>query len=119
MVLLTNYSVTFSNGAGMQNARLITTSTNGMRIGMDDGCTTGGDAQVIALGGFSVASGLEAYGAQIIAMKNIEFSDNADGIEGASFISNEEIHGTSNMSFGFCGTGIPNQIEVDYFGMVM
>lgn len=127
MVLITNCSVTFANGAGMQNARLITTSTdtksveapNGMRIGLDDSCTSGGDAQIVTLGGFNVASGLEAYGAQILAMKNIEFSANADGIEGASFTSNGEIHGTSNMSFGFCGTGVPNQIEVDYFRMVM
>lgn len=127
VVLITNCSVTFANGVGMQNARLITTSTdtksvqapNGMRIGLDDSCTSGGDAQIVTLGGFEVASGLEAYGAQILAMKNIEFSANADGIEGASFTSNQEIHGTSNMSFGFCGTGVPNNIEVDYFRMVM
>ncbi len=126
VILVTNCDVVFSNGSALENARLISTSTStkavtspaSMRIGRDDGCTTGGDAQIVTLGGVNFASGLSAFGAQILSMKNIEFSANADGIEGASFTALGEIHGTSNMSFGFCGTGNPHTIEVPYFRMV-
>ncbi len=126
VILVTNCQVVFSNGSALENARLVSTNTSdkavtspsSMRIGRDDGCAAGGDAQIVSLGGVQFAAGLSAFGAQILSMKNIEFSANADGIEGAAFTALGEIHGTSNMSFGFCGAGNPHTIEVPYFRMV-
>jgi hypothetical protein len=117
--------VTMSNGTALENMTLITTSTddrsitapNGFRMGVDDNCAEGNEAQIVTWGGVSVASGLEMFGSQIIAAGPIDFAANAEGIKGASMVSGETIDGTSNMSFGFCGTGMGNNFEADYFRM--
>jgi hypothetical protein len=112
-----------NNGGAFSNATLITTHTgvksidapNGLRLGVDDDCADGGEAQFITYGGIGVASGLELYGSQMIAAGPISFQALANGIEGASIISGETIDGTSNSSFGFCGTGMNNNFEAEYF----
>lgn len=114
-----------SNGTALENMTLITTSTddrsinapNGFRLGADDDCAEGGEAQIVTWGGVNVASSLQMYGSQIIAAGPIAFAANAEGIKGASMVSGETIDGTSNMSFGFCGTGMGNNFEADYFRM--
>jgi hypothetical protein len=112
-----------SNGTALESSTLITTSTddgsitspNGFRMGVDDDCADGGESQIVTWGGVQVASGLEMYGSQIIAAGPIDFAANALGIKGASMISGETIDGTSNMSFGFCGEGMGNNFEAEYF----
>ena len=70
-------------------------------------------------GGVKFSSDLSAYNAQILAQGDIEFSANADGIEGVSFISNGVITGTSSMKMGFCdGGGTENFIEIPYLRLV-
>jgi hypothetical protein len=113
------------NGGAFTNMTLITTHTgvksidapNGLRLGVDDGCKPGGEAQFISYGGIDVASGLEIYGSQIIALGPISFQAQANGIAGASIISGDTIEGTSNSSFGFCGSGMQNNFEAEYFRM--
>jgi len=116
-----------SNGTAFEDMTLITTSTDaksisspqGLRLGRDDNCAADGGAQVITWGGFHVAANLEVYGSQILAAGPIEFQANADGIMGASMVSGNQIDGTSNSSFGFCGTGMTNNFEAEYFRMRM
>lgn len=118
-----NFSM--SKGTALEDMTLITTSIddrsidapNGFRMGVDDGCKDGNETQIVTWGGVRVASGLEMYGSQIIAAGPISFAANADGIKGASMVSGETIDGTSNMSFGFCGTGMGNNFEAEYFRM--
>jgi hypothetical protein len=120
-----NCTFRMSNGTALENMTLITTSTddrsinapNGFRLGADDDCADGGEAQIVTWGGVNVASGLQMFGSQIIAAGPIDFAANAEGIKGASMVSGETIDGTSNMSFGFCGTGMGNNFEADYFRM--
>jgi hypothetical protein len=112
-----------SNGTALENMTLITTSTHdrsidspqGFRLGVNDNCGSGGGAQVVTWGGVRVAANLEMYGSQIIAAGPIDFAANAEGIKGASMVSGQTIDGTSNMSFGFCGTGMDNIFEAEYF----
>jgi hypothetical protein len=116
-----------SNGTAFEDMTLITTSTNdksisspqGLRLGRDDYCGDGGGAQVVTWGGVQVAANLEVFGSQVIAAGPIDFAANADGIKGASMVSGSTIDGTSNMSFGFCGTGMENNFEAEYFRMRM
>ena len=73
----------------------------------------------MTLGGFSAAAGLSVFGGQILAIGDIEFAAQANGVEGASFISYNRIDSTSNMDFGFCkGRGMENAWKADYFRMV-
>ena len=125
-VVISPCPVTAQNDTALENFQLIIlstdtksfTSSQGFRLGIDDDCADTGGAQVYTMGGFEVASKMEIYGSQIIAMKNVEFTANADGVEGASIISGGEISGTSNMQMGFCGGNDQNTIELDYYRMV-
>lgn len=126
VVLVTDCKIKFSQGAVLENVIVATSNTDtksinapsGLQIGRDDNCAVDGGSQLLTLGGVDVASDLKAYGGQIIAVDNIEFSANANGIEGASFISGGTISGTSNMTMGFCGDGMERNFAADYFRLV-
>lgn len=123
MVIVTDCEITFSHSAALENSVVATTSTDtksvtspaSLRVGADDGCADGGGAQILTLGGVDVAAGIEFFGGQIIASGDIEFTANADGIEGASLVSGGRISGTSNMTMGFCGNGMEDNFELNYF----
>ena len=55
------------------------------------------------------------FGGQILALGDILFTANADGIEGASFVAGGNVEGTSNMTMGFCGNGMEDNFEAEYF----
>ncbi len=125
VVLVTNCPIHFAQGGTLINSIIATTNTkdssiyagNLFTIGADDNCAVGGGANVLTLGGVDFSAGLQAFGGQILAIKDIEFAANANGIEGASFISYGTISGTSNMSMGFCGDGMEYNFEAEYFRM--
>jgi len=94
-------------------------SPAGLSIGRDDNCATGGGATLMTLGGFSAAASLNVFGGQILALGDIDFAANADGIQGASFVSYGMIDGTSNMNMGYCrNAGMENAYRANYFRMV-
>ncbi|MBS8226662.1 hypothetical protein DYI42_10515 [Vannielia litorea] len=125
IVLVTNCEVKFSQGTQLHDVVIATTNTGAksmnapstLQVGRDDHCAEGGGAQMLSLGGMEFASDLRMYGGQLVAKSNIEFSANADGIEGASMISGTRIDGTSNMNMGFCVTGMEDNYEAAYFRM--
>lgn len=125
MVLVTDCEVNFVNVA-LENAVVATSHVgttpmhhnSAMRIGRDDACAEGGGAQLVSLGGMSFAGNLEIYGSQLLAAGEIKFAANADGIQGASLVAGGMIDGTSNMSMGFCGTGMDANYQADYFKLV-
>ena len=90
-------------------------SPSSLQLGRDDNCADGGGAQLLSLGGMDFAAGLKLFGSQIIAKGDVEFAAEANGIEGASIISASTISGTSNMEMAFCGTGMENNFEAEYF----
>lgn len=114
-----------ANGVKLTNMTLITTATGnraidspqGLIVGEDDNCLPGGGAEVISFGGIRVAAALEMYGSQLLAAGPIYFQANADGIQGASIVSGKWIEGNSNTNFAFCGTGMDNVFEAEYFRM--
>jgi Putative Tad-like Flp pilus-assembly len=124
-LIIANCDVTLGKGSAMENAILATTSTSdksvkspdGFRLGVKDGCTPGGGGRIVTMGGMDFAAKLQIYGSQMLAMKDVAFSAQANGIEGASIISNEDISGTSNMSMSYCGGGM-DEFTADYFQMV-
>ncbi len=125
VVIIADCDVKLGNGAAMEDGILLTTSTsatsinspNGFRLGKDDQCAKGGGGRIVSMGGMKFAANLEIYGSQLLAMGNVEFAARADGIEGASIISNRMISGTSNMSMSYCNGGM-DEFTADYFQMV-
>lgn len=127
VAIVTSAPIQFAHGTAFENAVIATKSTDAMSFkgpsgqnkkltfGKDDGCKPGGGVQLVTKGGAHFAAGLNMYGAQILAAKPINFAANADGIEGVSMISADTVSGTSNMRMGFCGTGMDNNFEVDYY----
>jgi hypothetical protein len=127
MVIVTSCEVTLGNGVLLEDRILATTHTGaksinspqGLQIGKDDNCATGGGVQILTMGSMNFAANLQLYGGQLIANGNIYFTANAEGIEGASMIAGGEISGTSNMTMGFCGTGMENNFEAEYFRLAI
>lgn len=88
-------------------------------LGRDDNCAPGGGSVLMTLGGVDFASNLQVYNSQILAIGNIEFAANANGIQGASFVSYGSIDSTSEIEMGFCqGRGMENLYRADYFRML-
>ena len=123
-VIVTNCQVSLGANSLITDVIIVTENTNtdsikggsGAQIGLDDGCSPGGGAQLVTLGGFTSAANLAIYGGQIIAAKTIDFESRADGIEGVSMVAGEEIDGTSLMNMGFCGgLGMENNFMAEYF----
>lgn len=129
VVLVTNCAVDFGNGAVWESSILATTNTDadrsivgsqGMRIGVKDGCNNGGGSQFLTMGGVSFPSGMEVYGGQIIAQKNVGFTASGVGVKGISIIAGGTISGTSNMKMSSCrGQGMDGNIMVPYTEMVL
>lgn len=126
VVIKTACEVNFGAGVRVENAVIVTTNTSarsfnsssGFQLGKDDSCALGGGSQLVTLGGMNFASKLQVYGSQLLAVGDIEFAAQADGIQGAAMVSASTISGTSNMSMAFCGTGMENNFEANYFRMV-
>lgn len=126
VALVTNCELRFSNGAVLEDAIFATrntsatsvTATNGLRVGRLDNCAPGGGASIWTLGGMNFPSALEGHNAQFLAVGSIQFAANAIGMQGISMQAGGEIHGTSNMQMGLCGTGMEGIMEVDYFRLV-
>ena len=127
LAIITDCPVAFGQGVLLENVVVFNessdaksfTAPSGLSVGLDDGCAPGGGAQLITRGGVDVAADLRVYGGQIIALGDITFSANANGIQGASLISGQEISGTSNMDMGFCGTGMEGNYEAPYFRLAL
>lgn len=126
VVIVTNCDVKFGNGDVMQDAVIATTATDaksitgtsGIQVGLNDNCATGGGAQLLTLGGVTFPAALAVYGGQIVSKGDINFSANANGIQGASFIAGGRITGTSNMNMGNCNSGMEGDFRAEYFKLV-
>ena len=120
--LVTNCSINTSNGTVLNNVLLATdgdVSASHLQIGIDDNCAPGGGAAIWTKGSFNAASNLRGFGAQMLALGDISFAAQADGIEGVSFIAGGEIDGTSENDLGFCnGGGMEDFTNAPYFRMV-
>lgn len=126
VVLLTNCKVKFEQGVKLTSSVVATTDTSAqsvtsaanLQVGQNDNCAVGGGAQIVTLGSMSFPADLRIYGGQLLARHNIQFSANANGIQGAAMVAGGLISGTSNMSMGFCGTGMENNFHAEYFKLV-
>ena len=126
VVIVANCEVKFGANTELQNVLFLNTSTSdtsftapsGLQVGKDDGCADGGGAQLVTLGGMNFASNLAMYGGQLLAVGDVSFAAQANGIEGAAIVSGSQISGTSNMDMAFCGTGMGGNLTAKYFRMV-
>lgn len=127
-VIVTNCPITFSNGAKIEDAVIATTNTdvksidgpNGIVLGKNDNCAAGGGTQVLTMGGMSFASGLEVYGAQLLAAKDITFSASALGVKGAAFVAGGTISTTSGVTMSYCaGAGMEQNFRMIYAKLVL
>jgi hypothetical protein len=126
VLVITNCQISFGSGGALENGLIATLHTGASsisgssdtRIGRVDDCAMGGGAQLVSLGGMNFASGVAIHGGQLIALREIEFAANGDGLRGTSIISGDTVSGTSNMEMGLCGTGMEGNLSLDYFRMV-
>ena len=127
-ILITNCQVIFGANAEIHDILMVSTSTDddaftgasGTTIGRDDGCSAGGGAQLVTLGGMRFPSDLQVYGGQLIAAKDVEFAARPDGIEGISIVAGGHIDGSSLINVGFCnGVGMDNNFMAEYFRLVV
>ncbi|MFK7745451.1 MAG: pilus assembly protein TadG-related protein [Roseobacter sp.] len=121
-VLVTDCPIKFSNGTILDSVVIATegdVNASHVQLGLNDNCAPGGGAAIWTYGSVKTASALSGYGAQILALGDVQFTANANGIEGVSFISGGRIDGTSNSDMGFCeGGGTENFQRASYFRMV-
>lgn len=124
IILVTDCEIKFGANTVLENVVITTTHTgaksmnsaSGFQVGRDDDCAEGGDAQLVTKGSMSfLGAGLKMFNAQLLAEHDVTFTANADGIKGASVVAGGEISGTSNGQMAYCGTGMENNFEVDYF----
>ncbi len=123
MVILTSCKVSFGGGIVLEDVVIATSNTDASSVtssantsvGLDDNCVEGGGAQIVTKGGMNFPAKLNLFGGQLLAKGDIEFAANADGLEGASIVAGGEIDGTSNAKMGFCGSGMEDNFEADYF----
>ena len=116
IVLVTNCSISLSNGAAVEESIIATTSTasesvrgsSGARFGRDNGCLPGAGTQILTLGGMFFPANLSVYSAQLIATGTINFQANA-GVSGygAAFIA-DVIDGRTNMNAAACDAPMEN-----------
>lgn len=126
IVLVTSCQVKFNSGVILTDSVIASTSTSaraitsvaGLQVGKNDSCALGGEAQLVTLGSMSFPSALAVYGSQLLAIGDITFAAQADGVKGAQMIAGGVISGTSNMTMGFCGNMENANFQVDYFKMV-
>jgi hypothetical protein len=127
-VIVTACEIKFNSGAALENATMITTNTgsksvsapSGFRVGKNNFCSTGtGGANLLTRGDVRVASGFEAYGANVIASGDISITANANGLAGINFMAGGRIDMTSNGDLGFCNQSPPKPFEIPVFKMVL
>lgn len=126
VVLVTDCRVKFEQGVLLTNTVIATTNSSALsvtaaaslQVGANDNCAPGGGAQIVTMGSMSFPADLRIYGGQLLAVRDIEFSANATGIQGAALVAGGRISGTSNMEMGFCGTGMENNFRAEYFKLV-
>lgn len=127
VVIVTNCQLKFGSGVGLENAIVVNSNTrdksieaaSGVRLGRNDNCAPGGGAQIVTRGGVNIPAKLQMYGGQILAVKDVSFTSDATGIQGASIVSGGRIDGTTNSIMGFCGgAGMENNFEAEYFRLV-
>ena len=126
IVLVTNCVLDLGNNVSMEDVLIASTSTatraidggQGIRIGREDNCESGGGAQIITKGGMRFPGNMGIFGSQLIASGDINFAARADGVQGASMIAGGEIDGTSNSSMARCNRGMDDNIRAPYFRMV-
>ena len=125
VVIISPCEIKFANNSALEDAIVASTwhtadsinAPQNLRLGRDDNCAEGGGAQLLTEGGMIFAAGLQMFGGQIMAKKDVEFAANADGLQGASILAGGRIDGTSNADMGFCGSGMEDNFEIDYYRM--
>ena len=125
-VLVTNCTISFGQGSILENVVMVNSSTEvdsftaaqGLQLGRDDNCATGGGAQLVTLGGVKIPQGLKLFGGQILAAGDVSFTSDAGGYEGGSVVAGGHIEGTTNSLMGACGgTGMEDNFTAWYFRM--
>ncbi len=123
-VVMTDCEVKFQ-GSELHDFTVISRATSDDAIsassnpifGRDDDCADGGGAQIVTYGGYKSAAKLSMFGSQLLAAGDVNFAAQASGIKGASIIAGGEIDGTSLAQMGFCGSGMTDNFEAEYFRM--
>ncbi|WP_164871842.1 TadE/TadG family type IV pilus assembly protein [Solirhodobacter olei] len=126
VVLVTNCNINFGSSVQLHDVVIASTNTSnkavtgasGLEVGLNDNCAPGGGAQIITDGGMDFPSAMSLFGGQLIAKQDVTFSASGNGVQGASVISGATLSGTSNMTMAYCGSGMEENFQAEYFRMV-
>ena len=120
--LVTNCDINFSSGVILTDVIIATEGdvvATQTQMGVADGCTKGGGAQLWIGGDFKSSADFTSYGAQIIAQGDVQFPAQSSGMEGLSVFAGGRIDATSNAIMRSCGDGETEDFQyAKYFRMV-
>jgi len=110
VVIVAECNVQLGNNSVFEDVVLITTSTdtksvygaNGVTLGVDDNCASGGGVDIYTAGNFSSASGMQLFGANIFAAGSVNIAAKSNGIGGLIIHADGDIKLTSQASLGGC-----------------
>ena len=125
--LVTNCEIKFAQGTVLEDVVIFTNHTgsrsmnspSSFQIGRDDNCADGGGARLLTRGSVVFAAGLKVFGSQVLALHDIEFEAIANGIMGLAMVAGGTIDATSNSNMGFCGSGMGDNYEAEYFRLAI
>jgi hypothetical protein len=124
VVIVTNCQLMFGENVVLEDVVIGSKNTSsksisaasGLQLGRNDNCAPNGDAQLVTLGGVDIPQYLKMFGSQILAVGDVSFTSDANGVQGASIVSGGRIDGTTDSTMGFCGgAGMENNFEAWYF----
>jgi hypothetical protein len=126
-VILTNCKIEFGQGALLEDVIMVTTNlqsnsvdgAEGLIFGKDDSCADGGSTQIVTFGGMNFPAEVSLYGSQLLALGDIQFSSQFNGLEGASIVAGGTVQASTNSQMAFCGDGYPGYSNLDFFRMVL
>lgn len=127
VVLVTNCQLKLGENVALEDSTIVSTNTttaavtgaSGIRFGRDDNCADGGGAQLLTYGGIRFPQSIKLFGSQLIAGGAVDFTSDANGVQGASIIAGGTLSGTSAATLGFCnGQGMGDNFDHWYFRMV-
>ena len=128
VVLWTNCQLQFGENVKLEDVVIVNENTtaasfsaaSGLQIGRDDNCAEGGGAQLVTKGSIRFPQYMKLFGGQMIAAGDVQFSSDANGIQGASIVAGGTISGTTDMIMAFCdGAGMENNFEFEYFRLAL
>ncbi len=110
VVIVAECNLQLGNGSIFEDVVLVTSSTenksvygaNGVQLGKDDSCADGGGVLIYTAGDVSSAANLQAYGAEIYSLGEVQLAAQANGINGIAIHADGDVKISAQATLGTC-----------------